>query len=103
MRVSACGVASATVQPAGPVETWSQRRQATRANPQTPSHERRQNHRDDANLVVRKMDKMKMVKKPKKVKDEFNVIRQLDHPHICKAFDLSFQEIKITLFYLDQQ
>jgi Serine/threonine protein kinase len=42
--------------------------------------------RNDALVAVKTIQK-KRVSEPKKVKEEFNVIRQLDHPHICKAFE----------------
>lgn len=39
------------------------------------------------NIFAVKTIPIKKVSNPKKIKDEFNVIRQLDHPHICKAFE----------------
>eukprot|EP00931_Biecheleriopsis_adriatica_P075925 TRINITY_DN49697_c0_g1_i1.p1 TRINITY_DN49697_c0_g1~~TRINITY_DN49697_c0_g1_i1.p1 ORF type:complete len:668 (+),score=135.07 TRINITY_DN49697_c0_g1_i1:92-2005(+) len=38
-------------------------------------------------LVAIKSIPKKKIKDPQKVKEEFNVIRQLDHPHICKAYE----------------
>lgn len=41
----------------------------------------------NGDLVAIKTLPKKEMKDPQKIKDEFNVIRQLDHPHICKAFE----------------
>lgn len=38
-------------------------------------------------IVAVKTIPIKKITNPKKIKAEFNVIRQLDHPHICKAFE----------------
>lgn len=43
--------------------------------------------RGSDNVVAIKTIPIKKVSNPKKIKEEFNVIRQLDHPHICKAFE----------------
>eukprot|EP00440_Ansanella_granifera_P020691 gb/GFBE01022464.1/.p1 GENE.gb/GFBE01022464.1/~~gb/GFBE01022464.1/.p1 ORF type:complete len:649 (+),score=159.84 gb/GFBE01022464.1/:1-1947(+) len=42
--------------------------------------------RNDSLVAVKSIPKKK-IKDPQKVKEEFNVIRQLDHPHICKAYE----------------
>eukprot|EP00930_Biecheleria_cincta_P096346 TRINITY_DN88210_c0_g1_i1.p1 TRINITY_DN88210_c0_g1~~TRINITY_DN88210_c0_g1_i1.p1 ORF type:complete len:693 (+),score=154.77 TRINITY_DN88210_c0_g1_i1:244-2079(+) len=42
--------------------------------------------RNDTVVAVKSIPKKK-IKDPQKVKEEFNVIRQLDHPHICKAYE----------------
>merc|ERR1719223_980118 len=40
-----------------------------------------------ATWVAIKTIPKKKVSDPKKIKAEFNVLRQLDHPHICKAYE----------------
>ena len=40
-----------------------------------------------ATYVAVKTIPKKKISDPKSVKDEFNVIRQLDHAHICKAYE----------------
>jgi len=40
-----------------------------------------------ADIVAIKTIPKKKVSDPQKIKAEFNVLRQLDHPHICKAYE----------------
>ncbi|CAE8647873.1 unnamed protein product, partial [Polarella glacialis] len=42
--------------------------------------------RNGSTCAIKTIPKKK-IKDPQKVKEEFNVIRQLDHPHICKAYE----------------
>lgn len=42
--------------------------------------------RNDCYVAIKTLPKKK-VKDPQKLKAEFNTIRQLDHPHICKAYE----------------
>lgn len=47
---------------------------------------RAKDNRNDLFFAIKTIPKRK-VKDPQKIKEEFNVIRQLDHPHICKAYE----------------
>lgn len=42
--------------------------------------------RSQSSCAIKTIPK-KNIKDPQKIKDEFNVIRKLDHPHICKAYE----------------
>lgn len=48
---------------------------------------KRARHRRSGGVVALKTIPVSKVKDPHKVKAEFNIIRQLDHPHICKAYE----------------